>query len=46
MTLLTGSAHWTIRVAHFVVGLAAIGFIESLVKATRRHWAARGAPTS
>jgi hypothetical protein len=43
MTLFVGDAHWTIRVAHFVVGLAAIGFIESLVKATSRHWTVRGA---
>jgi hypothetical protein len=46
MTLLVGDAHWTIRVAHLVVGLAAIGFIESLVKATSRHWAVRGASAS
>src|SRR5215831_7156946 len=46
MTILNGSAHWTIRVAHLVIGLAAIGFIESLVKATRRHWSARSAATT
>jgi hypothetical protein len=40
-TLLAGNGHWTIRVAHLVVGLAALGFIESLAKATRRHWSAR-----
>src|SRR3954464_9769702 len=37
-TLLVGSAHWVIRVAHLVVGLAALGLAESLVGATRRHW--------
>src|SRR5262249_50351043 len=46
MTILNGSAHWTIRVAHFVIGLAAIGFIESLVKATRRHWSPRSLSAS
>jgi len=40
-TLLDGSGHWVVRVGHLVVGLAALGFIESLVKATRRHWTAR-----
>jgi hypothetical protein len=46
MTILNGNAHWTIRVAHLVIGLAAIGFIESLVKATRRHWSARSTATT
>jgi uncharacterized membrane protein len=40
-TLALGTAHWAIRVAHLVVGLAALGFIESLAKATKRHWSAR-----
>jgi hypothetical protein len=39
-TLLVGSAHWAIRVAHLVIGLAALGLAESLAGATRRHWAA------
>jgi hypothetical protein len=46
-TLLVAHGHWTIRVAHLVVGLAALGFIESLAKTTRRHWIARAtAPTA
>jgi hypothetical protein len=39
-TLLAGPAHWSIRIAHLVVGLAALGLIESLAKATKRHWSA------
>ncbi|HVX39933.1 MAG TPA: hypothetical protein VHB25_10200 [Gemmatimonadaceae bacterium] len=39
-TLLVGSAHWAIRVAHLLVGLAAMGLAEALGGATRRHWAA------
>jgi hypothetical protein len=45
-TLLVGSAHWAIRVAHLVIGLAALGFIEALAKATMRHWSARAATTA
>jgi hypothetical protein len=45
-TLLVGRGHWAIRVAHLVVGLAALGFIESLAKAARRHWSARATTTS
>ncbi|MGH7619089.1 MAG: hypothetical protein ACREPM_17855 [Gemmatimonadaceae bacterium] len=39
-TLLPGSAHWAVRIAHLVVGVAALGLIESLAKATKRHWSA------
>ena len=45
-TLALGSAHWAIRVAHLVVGLAALGFIESLAKATKLRWSARHAATT
>jgi DNA-binding beta-propeller fold protein YncE len=45
-TLLPGGGHWAIRVAHLMVGLAALGLIESLAKATRRHWVARTAATA
>jgi len=44
-TLALGAAHWAIRVAHLVVGLAALGFIESLAKATKRHWSVRNTTT-
>jgi len=37
-TLLVGGGHWVIRVAHLVIGLAALGLAESLGSATRRHW--------
>jgi hypothetical protein len=36
--LVVGSGHWVIRVAHLVIGLAALGLAESLASATRRHW--------
>lgn len=44
-TLVVGSGHWVIRVAHLVIGLAALGLAESLASATRRHWAALHPPT-
>jgi hypothetical protein len=37
-SLLPGSAHWVIKVLHFVVGLAALGLLERLGKALRLHW--------
>ena len=37
-TLVIGAEHWVIRVAHLVIGLAALGLAESLASATRRHW--------
>lgn len=42
-TLLVGSAHWAVRVAHLLVGVAALGMVESLAKAVKAHWAARAA---
>ncbi len=46
-TLLVGSAHWAIRVAHLIVGLAAMGLAEAVGGATKRHWAAtHGAETA
>jgi hypothetical protein len=39
-TLLVGSAHWAVRVAHLLVGLATLGLAESLAKAVKRHHAA------
>jgi hypothetical protein len=41
-TLLLGSAHWAVRVAHLLVGLAALGLVEALGGAAKRHWAVRG----
>jgi hypothetical protein len=38
-TLLVGSAHWAVRLAHLLVGLATIGLAESLTKAVKRHHA-------
>ena len=35
--LFVGSGHWIIRVAHLVVGLAALGLVEALGVATKRH---------
>ena len=40
-TLLVGSAHWAVRLAHLLVGLATLGLAESLAKAVRRHHAAQ-----
>ncbi|MDB4874809.1 MAG: hypothetical protein JWM41_1255 [Gemmatimonadetes bacterium] len=37
MTLLPGSAHWAIRVAHLLVGVAAMGLLEALGGAVKRH---------
>src|SRR5689334_1273260 len=43
-TFLPGAGHWAIRVAHLLVGLAAIGLAERLASAIRLHWqATRGA---
>ena len=43
-SLLVGNGHWAVRVAHLVVGLAAMGLVESISGATKRHWLARSAP--
>lgn len=40
MTFLPGAGHWVIRVAHLLVGVAAIGLAERLASATRLHWQA------
>src|SRR5438477_5913977 len=40
-TLVVGSAHWAVRLAHLLVGLATIGLAEALGKAVRRHHAAQ-----
>ncbi|MGE5100110.1 MAG: hypothetical protein ACM3SX_09000 [Deltaproteobacteria bacterium] len=42
-TLLVGSAHWSVRLAHLLVGLATLGLAESLAKAVKRHHAALAA---
>lgn len=39
-TLLVGSGHWVVRLAHLLVGVAAIGLVESLSKAMKAHVAA------
>jgi hypothetical protein len=36
-TLLPGSAHWAVRVAHLLVGVAALGLVEALGGAVKRH---------
>jgi hypothetical protein len=40
-SLVPGGGHWAIRLAHLLVGLAAIGLVESLGKAVKLHWSAR-----
>jgi len=42
-TLLAGNAHWAVRLAHLLVGLATLGLAESLAKAVKRHDAAQSA---
>jgi hypothetical protein len=42
-TMLVGSAHWAVRLAHLLVGLATLGLAESLAKAVKRHHAAQSA---
>ena len=39
-TLLVGTGHWAVRLAHLLVGMAAIALIESLGKAMKAHYAA------
>ena len=36
-TLLPGGVHWAVRLAHLLVGLAAMGLVESLGKAVKLH---------
>jgi hypothetical protein len=38
-TLLVGSAHWAVRLAHLLIGLATMGLSESLSKAVKLHHA-------
>ena len=40
-TFLPGPMHWTIQLTHLLVGLAAIGLVETLCKAVRLHLGAR-----
>jgi len=42
-TLLVGSAHWAVRLAHLLVGLATMGLAEAVGKAVKRHVAAQSA---
>lgn len=36
-TLLVGNAHWAVRLAHLLLGIALLGLIEVLAKAVRVH---------
>jgi hypothetical protein len=40
-TLLPGGLHWAVRLTHLLVGVAAMGLVESLGKAVKLHWRAR-----
>jgi len=40
-SLLVGSGHWAVRLAHLLVALATLGLVEALAKAVRVHLAAR-----
>jgi uncharacterized membrane protein YkgB len=40
-TLLVGSGHWAVRLAHLLLGLATMGLSESLAKAVKLHHAAQ-----
>ena len=42
-TLLVGPAHWAVRVAHLLIGLATLGLVEALAKALRLHLTPRTA---
>jgi hypothetical protein len=42
-TLLVGPAHWAVRVAHLLIGLATLGLVEALAKAVRLHAATQDA---
>jgi hypothetical protein len=41
VSMLVGSAHWAIRLAHLLIGFAAMGLLETLAKAVKRHKAAQ-----
>ena len=36
-TMLVGQGHWAIQLAHLIVGLAAIGLVDSLGRAIKLH---------
>ena len=38
-TLLVGSAHWAVRIAHLLLSIAALGLVEPLAKAVMQHHA-------
>jgi hypothetical protein len=40
-TLLVGSTHWIVRVAHLLVGVSMLGLAETIAKAVKTHAAAR-----
>jgi hypothetical protein len=42
-TLLVGSVHWAVRLAHLLVGLATMGLAEALAKAVKQHLASQPA---
>ncbi len=39
-TMMLGSLHWAVRLCHLLFGVAAMGLVEALGGATKRHWAA------
>jgi hypothetical protein len=39
-TLFVGTGHWVVRLAHLLVGMAAIGLVDSLGRAMKMHYAA------
>ena len=45
VSLLPGSVHWAVRLVHLLVGIAAMGLVESLSKAVKRHWVVRANAT-
>jgi hypothetical protein len=36
-TFLPGTGHWAVRLAHLLIGIAAMGLVEALGGAVRRH---------
>lgn len=42
-TLMVDNAHWAVRLAHLLVGLATLGLAEAMAKAVKRHRAAQSA---
>jgi uncharacterized membrane protein YuzA (DUF378 family) len=38
--LFVGTGHWVVRLAHLLVGMAAIGLVDSLGRAMKMHYAA------